>query len=413
MWFRLKALYIFVVFSVVCYLFFEDPNLYREPRTEYQKQVPLRVTIINSRIFHTEVMAPLIYAFLRNYNVQLEVTSKSISGMPVILEEFHKTLGRKISFVDEKDQKIPKERLEGGHLIVSTSCDWDVMSWKHLWNMYLKENNTRLICVMHLGKTFLNNSTREANLRKWMETKRLILMTIAPHVLHFVRNTVIKALNDHVGHDGYSRVPLRWFSPTFPITNFQRRTDRLQIVIPGSINSFRRSYDLPFEAVYKVNTKYPTREKFHLALVGRGVIEIPTQVKEWVSIHNEFDFLDYFGFISESMGIYPALTRDDYFISQSSGSLGSALVSEVPFIAEQKFLDIYPFLSTDHVWVIKNNQTLSEVLENILLTPNYRLEIDRKRSNMKALNKRLIAENIFLFHEMAGLWNGKHVPQME
>ncbi|KAJ3045531.1 hypothetical protein HDV00_009188 [Rhizophlyctis rosea] len=332
---------------------FDEKLLSENRRPPTRSGSHLRIALINSPLYHAEVVLPLLYAFGHQPNVSLELfeyqkAMNKFGLKPILLSQAPPNSNFKI-----------RSPLELQHLeyvpdvAILTTCarDLEVLPW-HFVNVSSPKAPREIICLVHGANEWSKQRSVWRKLADpWVRASRLNFLTLSDHVNDYVADHLplwkMSPRPDSAYTPTYKNKVARLL-PAFPPVFHTPTSNRTlpYIAIQGNFQSYRRNYTAVFQ---RMLSHLPTLKQYnaslHLLGSGRRRPRIPAKLKPYVRIHAELDFPPYWNLLAESIAIIPAFANDDYLINRASSTIATSMIAGAPIIAPMEVIDKYQYLT--------------------------------------------------------------------
>jgi len=236
----------------------------------------------------------------------------------------------------------------------------------------LAESGTWIVCVVHHA----NDQFKEAY-NVLAKTGRFSLVTLSEHSAARQVELVEKWAEAHAPHwdavDVHVAVPI-FPAPGVPEISSSRTSVANRIVIQGSIDSSRRSYNKLFQDLvplmredlaswgyYQEGTNtswlplgdnldsWTSSEPFSIHLLGSITKghepEVPVELENVVKYHGNIEYVEYYQLLASMDLLVPAFHHDGYFVNTASSSMPAALIGRVPVLASPRHTRSYGYLA--------------------------------------------------------------------
>jgi len=357
----------------------------------------VRVTIVESSGSREEVVAALAYAFGSQPNVELSLyLLRNRFGLPELIESF--TLSSKQKPKIKSSFEFPKLYDDSSipHILVSTTCEADLLGLEQSIDAILGHNGTHLFCVVHNGDIWVKDQKLQLQTREWIEQERITFVTLSPHTGKYF---VSEAVENWPLRD---KVVVRHLVPVYPVPREGTLDDlvengELAFAIQGDYDAKRRDYASVFsqlaEFLSSPDLDQPKASKISLHVLGHGSAPlVPETIRDHVFFDSDLEYLDYYALLSRTVALLPAFATDDYLYRKASSSIPASLMGGTPLVANQYILDAYTYLPKEVVWFRAENQTDMEVVRSVIQMP-----AERREKKMEQVRRRcaaIIEENI-------------------
>jgi len=247
----------------------------------------------------------------------------------------------------------------------------DPHAYKILENMMKRRVTSEVVLVSHHSQEFLKHSHL---VEQYIPRNQTTYMFLARHAYQSALSFSQSELKQ--GHTSYK---LDYIYPVMPLSiilgetkatqsiNHWRYTDRSTLIsIQGNFggrHSKRKNPSRVIDCLSSMESSFKLGNyasnsslcpicklcgnRMDLDLIGRQTTY--TEYKELrygkVRKLSNLQPRDFYMAISTSLFLIPALNNPDYILSQATSSIPTALISQVPIVADQRLLSIYPCLS--------------------------------------------------------------------
>lgn len=164
----------------------------------------LRISIVESGGSHEEVVASLTHAFGSQPKAQLSLyLLLKRFGLSDLIETF--TLSSKSTPPIQSSYDFPKLYTNDTipHILVSTTCELDMIQLNDAIDSLLNCGRTYLFCVVHHADKWSEEEKLQIELWEWIELYRVTFLTLSPHTAEYFRTVAIQnwPLKDEVHVD--------------------------------------------------------------------------------------------------------------------------------------------------------------------------------------------------------------------
>jgi hypothetical protein len=344
----------------------------------------LRISIVESGGSHDEVVAALVHAFGSQKNAELSLyLLLQRYGLPDVIKSFDLN---STSAPIQSSSDFPKHFNESDppHILVSATCELDIVRFKSGFEDLLRKGQTYLFCVVHHADRWTQQAKVEA-IRPWVDKQRVSFLTLSPHTATYFRNM----------GTGWKDM-ISYYIPVFPVplpaSNSSGVLDKLAFAMQGDYDPSRRDYATIFKELETflkpangrdldqedIPPQYQTANATNVTLHLLGHGDKPT-VPDSVASHVQFDqgvnYIEYYSILSQSFALLPSFASKDYLDRKASSSVPAALIGGTPLVASQEILDAYSYLPRDAVWMQEEGETEMDTVARVLKLPAH----DRRR----------------------------------
>lgn len=356
----------------------------------------LRISIVESGGSHEEVVASLTHTFgsLPKAQLSLYLLLKRF-GLTELIETF--ALSSKSTPPMKSSYDFPKLYTNDTipHILVSTTCELDILRLNDAIDAILNHGRTYLFCVVHHADKWGEEEKLQVELWEWIERRRVTFLTLSPHTAEYFRTVAIQnwPLKDEVIVD--------YLVPVYPVPRDRPlddliSEDELAFAMQGDYDSRRRDYQAVFSQLEKFlgsEELSDENKKLNLHLLGHGSEPlVPASVKDHVFFDSSLDYLDYYALLSRSFALLPAFATDEYLDRKASSSIPAALIGGTPLVVTQAILDAYSYLTNDVVWFQREGETDMDVVGRVLRMPAEQRE--RRKDLVQQRLAALVEDNI-------------------
>ncbi|CAO3680663.1 unnamed protein product [Umbelopsis ramanniana] len=363
-----------------------------------------KVAVLNYAGAHDEVVVSILYtlAQIPEYDVDVFFTTPRY-GIEKILSAFYsKPLQDPYSF--------------GGHyrpseypdVLIMASCDGSDVYYVGgaVETMIAAKPDMKIMCIVHNPQALQDVHFRISPLA---QKGGLTMVGLSPHVADYLKDHKLPELATEF-NPIFADIPTTVFVPTFDYrlpescsTSGNIETNdacKSNFVVQGIFETGRRDYGSLFDHLLnKVAEDEEGWKDFHLLLLGQGSpFDLKEPLASHVSTYNDLPYLDYYDKIHHSLALLPAFASDSYLVYKASSSVGAALLTGVPLIADQALLDSYRHLSKDGVYFQNDGEHFIDTVERIRKLSIK--DMNEKRGNASAMNSRIIKDNIAWCREL-------------
>ncbi|QDS70431.1 hypothetical protein FKW77_009676 [Venturia effusa] len=321
----------------------------------------LRVAVVESGGQNEEVTAALVYAFGR----------QALSPVSLYLLEQRFQMGE---IIREFDLPTPiaanKSSLDFAaavdgpgfpELLVSSSCEIDIVRLHDSFEKLLKGGKTYLYCVIHDADAWKEGDLVN-KIRPWVQQQMIDLVTLSTHTAHHLRTQAI------ANWDFNATVTVQWLPPIFPV-DIPKQPDEIAIQAssnfpfaiftdadPGENNytDIFSSLVAVLEQAKNITNDVDTQRSrnVQLHLLGRHPApKIPSSLKQHVVYKPTQSYKDYYTQLSQAFALIPYLPLPTYLTSRASSAIPAALIAGAPLVASPELLAAYSYVPQDAVWM--------------------------------------------------------------
>ncbi|KAK2934080.1 hypothetical protein FoTM2_005325 [Fusarium oxysporum f. sp. vasinfectum] len=331
---------------------------------------PLRIMLVESSGTHDEVAAALMHAFGNQEGSSLDVYfANQRFNMQGIMANF--TLAANVTV--HKWDKFANDVTENPpHILVSTTCEFDLDRGTDPIVNLLKTANTHLFCTIHHADRWAQGKYVQA-VRSWAEHERVDFVGLSQHTIDFFLNDTIP----------------KWHTAA----NLTTR------VIPpgGDYSDGRRDYNGVFNHLGSVIRKANEESEGHtpqnvsLHLIGHGTHpSVPDHVKDHVFFDEGLSYPDFYTLMSKSFAVLPAFASETYFDRKASSTIPAALIAGAPIVATEELLKAYSYMPREATWVARPGEGEMDVIERVI---DDRDGFLKRRQAVRDFTKSLLEQN--------------------
>ncbi|KAM0253714.1 hypothetical protein ACHAP5_000291 [Fusarium lateritium] len=330
-----------------------------------QPNEPLRIVLAESSGTHDEVSAALMHAFGNQEGSQLDIYfANQRFNMQEIMSNF--SLAANIT-INKWDKFASAVTENPPHILVSTTCEFDLDRGAEPIVNLLKNANTHLFCTIHHADFWATGKYVQA-VRSFVEHERVDFVGLSQHTIDFfLKDTVPKW---HTAANLTTRV----IPPVFPV---QIADPDLQpgisLSLQGDYSSGRRDYNGIFNHLGSVVRKAGEETESHksqnvsLHVIGHGTPPpVPDHVKDHVHFDQGLSYPDFYTLLSKSFSMLPAFASDTYFDRKASSTIPASLIAGAPIVATEELLKAYSYLSREATWVARPGEGEMDVIERVI-----------------------------------------------
>ncbi|KAF9493156.1 hypothetical protein BDN71DRAFT_1419911 [Pleurotus eryngii] len=361
------------------------PNV-STPQTNFDRQRLRRknVAIASTFGFHHDVFLALAWTMKRVLGptdgaVQVYARTPYAFGFQEIVDELGLYKGP-VKTPEELVQDITRNNDEGSiDLIVLGTCEVDLRGDWHeqllaAWDARGGDHKFQLICIVH----HVLDTAWQPRIAEWSYRDAIRLLPISNHVAQGFRrsfNELADSKDPKIRSAGYEYIPIDVHVPILDIPRLpQTVADKVlsKAVIQGSFNMDRRDYAHLFEDLkdslaespqswgylplhdrdpYVIDPKDPS--PFHLYLIGSGHVDVPTELKNIVSVHVNLEYSAFYELMGSMDICIPAFAENGYYEHQASSTFAMSLECDVPILVTRRMRASYTYADDDRVVVTR------------------------------------------------------------
>ncbi|KAF5682891.1 hypothetical protein FCIRC_4748 [Fusarium circinatum] len=350
---------------------------------------PLRIMLVESSGTHDEVAAALMHAFGNQEGSSLDVYfANQRFNMQGIMANF--TLAANVTI--HKWDKFANDVTENPpHILVSTTCEFDLDRGTDPIVNLLKTANTHLFCTIHHADRWAQGKYVHA-VRSWAEHERVDFVGLSQHTVDFFLNDTIPKW--HTAANLTTRV----IPPVFPVNIPDPDLEPgISLSLQGDYSDGRRDYNGVFNHLGSVVRKAKEESEGHtpqnvsLHLVGHGTHpEVPDHVKDHVFFDEGLSYPDFYTLMSKSFAVLPAFASETYFDRKASSTIPAALIAGAPIVATEELLKAYSYLPREATWVARPGEGEMDVIERVI---DDRDGFLKRRQAVRDFTKSLLEQN--------------------
>ncbi|KAL0955052.1 hypothetical protein HGRIS_003970 [Hohenbuehelia grisea] len=276
------------------------------------------------------------------------------------------------------------ERLSGDDafdMIVLGTCEFDLRQdrdWhKRLlaaWDKRDDAHKFKIVCIIHDVK----ESEWLPHLPEWTRRNAIRFLPISEHVgkaYKLMMEEMADSADPVIRSAGFEYIQYDTHVPILDIPRLpERKPDHIlsNAVIQGAFFSERRDYKQLFKDLMEDLAKDPSvwgylplgdqpsysvdpqsRSPFHLFLIGSGWLEIPTELKNIVSMHVDLTYNQFYKMMGEMDICIPAFAGEAYFQHKASSTFAMALECDVPILVNRRTRATYTYSDDDRAVVTR------------------------------------------------------------
>ncbi|KAF5602049.1 hypothetical protein FPANT_1575 [Fusarium pseudoanthophilum] len=350
---------------------------------------PLRIMLVESSGTHDEVAAALMHAFGNQEGSSLDVYfANQRFNMQGIMANFtlaaNVTINKWDKFANDVTENPP-------HILVSTTCEFDLDRGTDPIVNLLKTANTHLFCTIHHADRWAQGKYVQA-VRSWAEHERVDFVGLSQHTVDFFLNDTIPKW--HTAANLTTRV----IPPVFPVHISDPDLEPgISLSLQGDYSDGRRDYNGVFNHLGSVIRKANEESEGHtpqnvsLHLIGHGTHpDVPDHVKDHVFFDEGLSYPDFYTLMSKSFAVLPAFASETYFDRKASSTIPAALIAGAPIVASEELLKAYSYLPRDTTWVARPGEGEMDVIERVI---DDRDGFLKRRQAVRDFTKSLLEQN--------------------
>ncbi|KAF4983362.1 hypothetical protein FZEAL_1214 [Fusarium zealandicum] len=350
---------------------------------------PLRITLVESTGTHDEVAAALLHSFGGQENTQLDAYfANQRFQMPAIMGNF----SLKANLTVHKYDAFAPAMLKGPrpHVIVSTTCEFDLDRATTPFVELLKAGTTYLFCTIHHADRWHQGKYVQV-VRGWAEHDMVDFVGLSQHTVDFLLKESIPKWHS------IANITTRVIPPVFPVNVPDDVDDGISLAMQGDYSSGRRDYTGIFNHLGSVirkageSGKDRDAEKVALHVIGHGKTpEVPDHVKSNIIFDQGLSYPDFYALLSKSFSIIPGFASDTYFDRKASSTIPASLIAGAPIVASEELLKAYSYLPREATWVARPGEGEMDVIERVIHDRKGFLE---RRKIVRETAKKLLESN--------------------
>ncbi|KAF4450321.1 hypothetical protein F53441_6604 [Fusarium austroafricanum] len=339
----------------------KDPN--KQPGKDPKE--PLRIMLMESSGTHDEVAAALMHAFGGQEGSQMDAFfANQRFHMQDIMNNF--TIAANVT-VNKWDKFASAVTENPPHILVSTTCEFDLDRGADAIVKLLKNANTHLFCTIHHAD-FWGSGKYVQSVRGFVEHERVDFVGLSQHTVdYFLNNSVPKWHTT-------SNLTTRVIPPVFPV---QIADPDLQpgisLSMQGDYSSGRRDYNGIFNHLGSVIRKATDQSEGHhaqnvsLHVIGHGTPpEVPKHVKDNIFFDQSLSYPDFYTLLSKSFALLPAFASETYFDRKASSTIPASLIAGAPIVASEELLAAYSYMPREATWVARPGEGEMDTIERVI-----------------------------------------------
>ncbi|CEI66629.1 hypothetical protein FVEN_g10173 [Fusarium venenatum] len=350
---------------------------------------PLRIVLTESSGTHDEVAAALMHAFGGQEGSQLDVYfANQRFQMQDIMGNFslpaNITINKWDKFASAVTENPP-------HILVSTTCEFDLDRGADPIVKLLKTASTHLFCTIHHADRWAQGKYVQA-VRSFAEHQRVDFVGLSQHTVDFFLNDTIPKW--HTAANLTTRVIPPVFPVQIPDPDLQ---PGISLSLQGDYSSGRRDYNGIFNHLGSVVRKAGEEAEGHspknvsLHVIGHGTPpEVPDHVKDHVHFDQGLSYPDFYTLLSKSFALLPAFASDTYFDRKASSTIPASLIAGAPIVATEELLKAYSYMPREATWLARPGEGEMDVIERVI---DDRDGFLKRRQAVRDLTKKLLEDN--------------------
>lgn len=350
---------------------------------------PLRIMLMESSGTHDEVAAALMHAFGGQEGSQLDVFfANQRFQMQDIMANF--TLGANVT-VNKWDKFASAVTENPPHILVSTTCEFDLDRGAEPIVNLLKTASTHLFCTIHHADRWAQGKYVQA-VRSFVEHQRVDFVGLSQHTVDYFLNDTIPKW--HTATNLTTRVIPPVFPVSIPDPDLQ---PGISLSLQGDYSSGRRDYDGIFNHLGSVVRKASEKTEGHkpqnvsLHVIGHGTPpKVPDHVKDHVYFDQGLSYPDFYTLLSKSFALLPAFASDTYFDRKASSTIPASLIAGAPIVASEELLKAYSYMPREATWVARPGEGEMDVIERVI---DDRDGFLKRRQAVRDLTQNLLEQN--------------------
>lgn len=342
------------------------------------------VAIASTFGFHHDVFLALAWTMKRVLGqtggaVQVYARTPYAFGFQEIVDELGLYKGP-VKTPEELVQDITRNNGEGSiDLVVLGTCEVDLRGDWHeqllaAWDARDGDHRFQLICIVH----HVLDTAWQPRIAEWSRRDAIRLLPISNHVAQGFRrsfNELADSKDPKIRSAGYEYIPIDVHVPILDVPRLpQTLADKVlsKAVIQGSFNMDRRDYAHLYEDLkdslaesprswgylplhgrdsYVVDPEDPS--PFHLYLIGSGHVDVPTELKNIVSVHVNLEYSAFYELMGGMDICIPAFAENGYYEHQASSTFAMSLECDVPILVTHRMRASYTYADDDRVVVTR------------------------------------------------------------
>jgi hypothetical protein len=385
-----------------------EPEPAHIPQPSSTPRKELRLSIVESGGENEEITAAMIYAFGK----------QPLSPISLYLLEQRFQIGDIIGefnlsspIVANKSSLDFADSIHGPtypQLLVSSSCELDLIRLSEPFETLLKAGKTYLFCVIHDAGKWAEGELVE-KVRPWVQQQMVDFVTLSAHTAHHLRTEAIAKW------DFNATVTVQWIPPVFPVDipppkpeEDAQVTNDFSFALYGDADPAQNNYtDIFFsletvlEQAKNVTNDIDTQHARNviLHLLGRSSApDIPSTLGKHIDYNPSLTYKEYYTLLSQSFALVPYLPLPTFLTSTASSAIPASLIAGAPLVANAELLGAYSYIDHDAVWVSENGEGEMDTIKRVVQWSAE--EHKRKRMVVKQRSRRVWERN----GEIVELW---------
>lgn len=321
----------------------------------------LRVAVVESGGKNEGVTAAMVYAFGRQplSPISLYLLDQRFRMGEIISEfNFSTPIAANKSSLDFAEAVNGPEFPQ---LLISSSCELDLVRLHDPFRTLLKAGKSYLYCVVHDADAWKEGELVD-KVRPWVQQQMIDFVTPSSHTAHHLRTQAI------ANWEFNATVTVQWLPPVFPV-NIPEQPKEKTIQAsnnfpfalytdadPGQNNytdifaSLAPVLEQAKNVTNDVDTQHARSVQLHL--LGRHTApKIPSSLKRNVIYNPTQSYKEYYTQLSETFAFLPYLPLPTYLTSRASNAIPAALIAGAPLVANVELLAAYSYMPQDAVWM--------------------------------------------------------------
>jgi hypothetical protein len=385
-----------------------QPSLFPHPSSTPRKE--LRVSVVESGGKNEEVTAAMIYAF----------ANQPMAPISLYLLEQRFQIGDIIGefnisspIVANKSSLDFADSIHGStfpQLLVSSSCELDLVRLSDPFEALLKAGKTYLFCVIHDADRWKEGELVD-KIRPWVQQQMVDFVTLSAHTAHYLRTEAIG------NWEFNATVTVQWLPPVFPVdipepkpNEREQVTNNFSFALDVASDPTQNNYTDIFTSLQTVldqaqnvtnDVDFQHARNVVLHLLGREPSpEISSAVANHVSYNPSMSYKEYYTLLSRSFALLPYLPLPTFLTQRASSAIPAALISGVPIVSNIDLLEAYSYIPQDAVWMSTIGEGEMDTVKRVVQwsAPEHW----RKRGIMKLRGKGLYERNVELVEQWVG-----------
>ncbi|KAF2430440.1 hypothetical protein EJ08DRAFT_570479, partial [Tothia fuscella] len=350
------------------------------------------IAIMESGGSHDEVTAALVHAFGRypNSKVSLYLLLQRY-GISQILSSFNLSnpiAGNHSSF--ELQDSLSTTTDAPPKILVSSTCELDLVRLDEPYTNLLKGEKTFLFCVVHHPDMWAQGELVD-KVKPWVDRQMIHFLALSAHTAHYFRTKAV------ANWPYNATVLVNHIPPVFPVVLPEVKADLpeepLSFALQGDYDPTRQNYTSTFERLETVVKNSRTRvgpnapasipRDVELHLIGHGTPpEVPKAITDQVVFDNSLDYMDHYAVLSRTFSVLPSFASAEYLDREASSSVPASLIAGAALIVSLEILEAYSYVPLDAVWLQEVGESEMDTVERVLQWPF--TEHERKRKIVRA-----------------------------